>query len=147
MSRPPHTHPHHRRVSGQITELHPTNGPDCTPKIPQVDFDAPRPTKPTNRFNNPSCGRSQRQREHRNWNPFPFKSAPRFAVVSDPRGDPPPKSVKLRVSIRFGVRGGFRRATWTNYSPRMRFQSALRFAVVSDLTQLGPHRRRGFNPL
>ena len=65
-----------------------------------------------------------------------FQSALRFAVVSDlepffrPFADVP-------VSIRFKVRGGFRRV-WMGgrYRASLQFQSALRFAVVSDPTLL-----------
>ena len=39
---------------------------------------------------------------------------------------------KIRVSIRFEVRGGFRRNDLSPHRHVEKFQSALRFAVVSD---------------
>ena len=40
------------------------------------------------------------------------------------------------VSIRFEVRGGFRQVAITNWGYELKFQSALRFAVVSDEEEL-----------
>ena len=83
-----------------------------------------------------------------------FQSALRFAVVSDQRGDATREQremVSIRfevrggfrrrlrchrsridVSIRFEVRGGFRRRHVARVLAHHWFQSALRFAVVSD---------------
>ena len=48
-----------------------------------------------------------------------------------------------RVSIRFEVRGGFRRAMFTVFgTTALLFQSALRFAVVSDSYRRSPLKRR-----
>ena len=87
---------------------------------------------------------------------FTFQSALRFAVVSDRdnrivldgqggvsirfkvrggfrRGHRGPARVVTDVSIRFKVRGGFRRVGFISPLPLyVTFQSALRFAVVSD---------------
>ena len=61
----------------------------------------------------------------------PFQSALRFAVVSDYKGQLIGQRIK-KVSIRFEVRGGFRRALLADQGVLRQFQSALRFAVVSD---------------
>ena len=61
----------------------------------------------------------------------------RFAVVSD---DLSLRREMTKVSIRFEVRGGFRRGMFCPILPAGVFQSALRFAVVSDvcvLAQMG----------
>ena len=72
----------------------------------------------------------------------------RFAVVSDlfwtARG-----TVQYLVSIRFEVRGGFRLDLQWVDKPYLGFQSALRFAVVSDERGRREvhHGCVGFNPL
>ena len=101
-----------------------------------------------------------------------FQSALRFAVVSDYTRTQPlwhAHTVSIRfkvrggfrplgvyiiymmavVSIRFKVRGGFRHRLPSACLPRHQFQSALRFAVVSDRSQLSMRRKQhcGFNPL
>ena len=60
---------------------------------------------------------------------YAFQSALRFAVVSDCR-DWSHRGT-MDVSIRFEVRGGFRRPSWGPADQSYGFQSALRFAVVS----------------
>ena len=63
-----------------------------------------------------------------------FQSALRFAVVSDNALRLEWVELGARVSIRFEVRGGFRRHSVTIWVGEALFQSALRFAVVSDPT-------------
>ena len=54
----------------------------------------------------------------------------------------------MTVSIRFEVRGGFRLSLTKGTTLTDPFQSALRFAVVSDgRSQMGHRAGGGFNPL
>ena len=64
-----------------------------------------------------------------------FQSALRFAVVSDLALVALLTNVMV-VSIRFEVRGGFRRTLLDRKGYCPVFQSALRFAVVSDFLRL-----------
>ena len=76
-----------------------------------------------------------------------FQSALRFAVVSDALGGSTDLLLTF-VSIRFEVRGGFRRVHRDGHHHRWWFQSALRFAVVSDGVSLAiTASGDGFNPL
>ena len=64
-----------------------------------------------------------------------FQSALRFAVVSDIATCG--RTSMCSVSIRFEVRGGFRRTRNDGCFTTWGFQSALRFAVVSDVSRSG----------
>ena len=55
--------------------------------------------------------------------------------------------VVVVVSIRFEVRGGFRHPVWVRCKYCTQFQSALRFAVVSDQLYFLWPALNGFNPL
>ena len=74
-----------------------------------------------------------------------FQSALRFAVVSDVVELLTSLSPAM-VSIRFEVRGGFRRLYHRSSDDDV-FQSALRFAVVSDGVEYMRVNGEGFNPL
>ena len=56
-------------------------------------------------------------------------------------------ALAIYVSIRFEVRGGFRLGLQMGGRGPRRFQSALRFAVVSDVVVKRQETVKSFNPL
>ena len=70
-------------------------------------------------------------------------------VLNDSSWEKLAELTQSSFSIRFKVRGGFRRGNYRAYLKGNRLQSALRFAVVPDFVHL-PRRKGGsrcFNPL